>query len=805
MIGLIRTYATTVFWVGSSEVEGVAKPKINAYLCFDVCYGSFGSEFTRLMPGTGANLKVGWIKLDSSANRMQLASTGNISILGYFVNINVEMMSIIFENYKNIPVEAELKVVLANVSLPYQEIIGVFSDPPPSKATFLSNYWELYYRFTVPNGRTENFLKFFLISKVYYMTFNVPVQEYVYDINSEHYRKFTAPEPGIQADHPYIVGLANNITEGETNPLMIARKIFDYIRENVKYGTDGEMDALSVLQNKRGICFGQAAAFVALLRAKGIPSRIVSALCPNHASAEFYLPSIGWIPVDPTWGEFACIGTGIIGYMTSSTEGITNTYPTATASGAWGRLHTYVFQGFVFKNITLFTYDNKKYQIPSFFGRNFGDFYFESVGSGGCITDKLSNKNIKESEFFWKIDYTLNDFTITKNYIENAIRNMVDSVRNQVSNASSSPSYDKAFMLIQKAEAFLNQGAIFTATIKALEALNALVTLNVILDTTPPTTSHNYDGLWHTSDITIVLSSNDILSGVSEIYYRVNNGPIKRVSVDGQPVIITEGANNTLEYWSVDNAGNEEPHKILTEIKLDKTAPTGSIMINNNAVYTNTISVTLILSASDITSGVVQMRFSHDNITWSSWEPCSTSKPWVLTTGDGTKTAYVQFRDNAGLISYSYLDTIVLDTTAPTILIASPSPGYEARSSTLTVTWMGSDETSGINSYEIRLDKGPWINVGTNTTHTLLGLSDGDHTICVKAMDIAGNSKETKVSFTVNTSLIGGPGWVDDVALFGVTCLLTVIALTVILHKRRQLTQFPKMGGSKERELVENT
>ncbi|MEM4169668.1 MAG: PKD domain-containing protein, partial [Thermoproteota archaeon] len=34
-----------------------------------------------------------------------------------------------------------------------------------------------------------------------------------------------------------------------------------------------------------------------------------------------------------------------------------------------------------------------------------------------------------------------------------------------------------------------------------------------------------------------------------------------------------EGFNNTLEYWSVDNAGNEEIHKFITGIKLDKTRP----------------------------------------------------------------------------------------------------------------------------------------------------------------------------------------------------------------------------------------
>jgi len=90
-----------------------------------------------------------------------------------------------------------------------------------------------------------------------------------------------------------------------------------------------------------------------------------------------------------------------------------------------------------------------------------------------------------------------------------------------------------------------------------------------------PMTSHDYDGLWRNTDFTITLTATDHESGVAETYYRINNGPIKAVSIDGQPRINTEGANNILEYWSVDNVGNEElPHKILTGIKLDKTAPT---------------------------------------------------------------------------------------------------------------------------------------------------------------------------------------------------------------------------------------
>ena len=104
---------------------------------------------------------------------------------------------------------------------------------------------------------------------------------------------------------------------------------------------------------------------------------------------------------------------------------------------------------------------------------------------------------------------------------------------------------------------------------------NSTVTsLTVLQDDVPPTTVNDYDGEWRNANFTITLTATDLESGVAETYYRINDGPAKTVSSDGEPPITTEGANNTLEYWSVDNAGNEEfPHKMLTGIKLDQTPP----------------------------------------------------------------------------------------------------------------------------------------------------------------------------------------------------------------------------------------
>lgn len=162
---------------------------------------------------------------------------------------------------------------------------------------------------------------------------------------------------------------------------------------------------------------------------------------------------------------------------------------------------------------------------------------------------------------------------------------------------------------------------------------------------------------------TIKLTATDYTSGVAETNYKINHGTNKTVSADGQPLITTESTSNTLEYWSVDNAGNEEDHHILTGIKLDKTAPAGSIVINNGDASTNLTSVTLTLTSSDATSGVYQVRFSNDGV-WDTepWESPSPTKAWTLTSGNGAKTVYYQIRDNAGLLSSTYSDTIILQS-----------------------------------------------------------------------------------------------------------------------------------------------
>jgi hypothetical protein len=192
-----------------------------------------------------------------------------------------------------------------------------------------------------------------------------------------------------------------------------------------------------------------------------------------------------------------------------------------------------------------------------------------------------------------------------------------------------------------------------------------------------PTVSNNYVNSWHTSNVTIYLEPD---YNVTEIYYSINNGSITNVTNNGQPVITSEDANNTLEYWSVwDVYGKgsiELQHTVVTGIELETNPPQGSIQINNGEASTLSSNVSLTINANSL-SGVSQIRFSNDNV-WdqAAWEPFTSFKTWQLADGDGLKTVYCQIADNAGLNS-TFAASVNLSTPQPlstSIEIATATP-----------------------------------------------------------------------------------------------------------------------------------
>lgn len=93
------------------------------------------------------------------------------------------------------------------------------------------------------------------------------------------------------------------------------------------------------------------------------------------------------------------------------------------------------------------------------------------------------------------------------------------------------------------------------------------------------------------------------------------------------------------------------------------------------------------LTYSDANS-VSFVQYSNDGV-WDTelWETLYPTRLWLLTSGDGAKTVYYQIKDNVGITSSSYSDTIILELPSPTATpprssysTAPPSPTVEPAS-----------------------------------------------------------------------------------------------------------------------------
>jgi transglutaminase-like putative cysteine protease/glutamine cyclotransferase len=125
---------------------------------------------------------------------------------------------------------------------------------------------------------------------------------------------YTANGSKYMTDDPYIQKLAKEVVGDETNPYWIARKIFDYVRNNLEYKLEGGWNvAPVVLQRGTGSCSEYTFSFISLARAAGLPARYVGSIVVRgddasldesfHRWPEIYLPGYGWLPVDPQGGD----------------------------------------------------------------------------------------------------------------------------------------------------------------------------------------------------------------------------------------------------------------------------------------------------------------------------------------------------------------------------------------------------------------------------------------------------------------------------------------------------------------------
>lgn len=252
-------------------------------------------------------------------------------------------------------------------------------------------------------------------------------------------------------------------------------------------------------------------------------------------------------------------------------------------------------------------------------------------------------------------------------------------------------------------------------------------------DTVPPVASLNIptpngQNGWFISNPTVSAGGMDATSGVAVSQVRVNGGAWQSSAVIG-----TDGVH-TVEGRAQDNAGHWSS-TVSSTVRVDTTPPSASVSLppvdGQNGWYISDVDIGAV--GDDATSGVASREARLGSGAWQ-------SNGLTITT-DGTHTVTVRVTDNAGN-SHTATATVQRDATPPTIngLDVTGTAGNNGwYVSDVEVSGVASDATSGIVLVEV--DGQP-----------NLALSEGVHSVLIRAVDEAGNQSTQAATVRVDTT-----------------------------------------------------
>jgi transglutaminase-like putative cysteine protease len=140
---------------------------------------------------------------------------------------------------------------------------------------------------------------------------------YLKDIPEQIRKDYTADGEYYKINSPAIKKAAAEAVGKETNPYLMALKIWQYVRGKLHYKMDGrKQPADRVLRMGQGSCTEYSFLMIALCRASGIPARFTAGSVARlqkhrtkavdeafHKIIEIYIPNYGWIPVESSGGN----------------------------------------------------------------------------------------------------------------------------------------------------------------------------------------------------------------------------------------------------------------------------------------------------------------------------------------------------------------------------------------------------------------------------------------------------------------------------------------------------------------------
>ncbi len=266
-------------------------------------------------------------------------------------------------------------------------------------------------------------------------------------------------------------------------------------------------------------------------------------------------------------------------------------------------------------------------------------------------------------------------------------------------------------------------------------------TASIPIDTQPPTTTLQIgsapgpDG-WYTQSVTITFVVTDAGSGPDVTYFRLDGG----AWLTGTQYILSAEGQHTLDYYSVDRAGNAESIRSAS-FKVDRTPPLTAYILDgvmgDESWFRSAVTVTLV--PTDAGSGVATTLYRVDGGAW------LTGTVFTIAS-DGVHTVEFYSVDLINNIETTYPLEIKIDTQppgAPVAIVLTPSTWTPINQ--FSIQWANPSDLSGIAGAYYKLDAEPTSPTdgifvpGLNSISGITVTTEGAHPIYLWLKDRAGN------------------------------------------------------------------
>ncbi len=133
---------------------------------------------------------------------------------------------------------------------------------------------------------------------------------------SSTFQPWLQPSVYVESDDPEVAALARELTQDCKTRWDQVLAVGRWVHDQIHYTIADTPSAKLALKTKRGDCGPHATLTIALLRSLGIPAKLVGGLLytpsfggsfGQHAWVEVHMGSAGWVPIDPTTGEFETV------------------------------------------------------------------------------------------------------------------------------------------------------------------------------------------------------------------------------------------------------------------------------------------------------------------------------------------------------------------------------------------------------------------------------------------------------------------------------------------------------------------